>query len=92
MGQLVSKYPQNIHNIERVSRVIAGAFIMSLAFWGPQKIQFLMGYVPVIQGFTGHCWFYRKIGINSCNFFKEKSVSVSVNEAAKKGHDENFNI
>lgn len=73
MEQSVSKYQKNIHDIERVSRIVSGLFIMSLAFWGPTKIPFLMGYVPVIQGITGHCWFYRKIGFNSRKYFKSKN-------------------
>jgi hypothetical protein len=42
-----------------------GLFIMSLAFWGPEKKPFLMGFVAVVTGWTGVCPIYKKLGVSS---------------------------
>lgn len=74
MGKVI-KRPINMHIIDRVSRITTGLFIMSLAFWGPKKLYFLAGYIPIISGFTGHCFIYRKFGFSSLDIFNRRSYS-----------------
>lgn len=57
---------QNIHNIERVIRIIAGLGLISLAFIGPANPWFLLGAVPLLTGLLGRCPPYALLGINTC--------------------------
>ena len=61
---------QNIHNIERVARVIVGAGLISLAFIGPANLWFLLGAVPLTTGLLGWCPPYALLGINTCKIGK----------------------
>jgi len=56
----------NIHPIERVVRVAVGAFLTSLAFWGPREPWFLLGLLPVVTGLVGWCPPYALLGISTC--------------------------
>jgi hypothetical protein len=57
---------QNIHNIERVVRVVIGAAIVSLVFVGPQSPWGWLGLVPIATGLLGWCPPYAMFGINTC--------------------------
>lgn len=57
---------QNIGQTERVVRVAMGAFLISLAFWGPADRWFLLGLVPLITGLVGWCPPYSLLGFNTC--------------------------
>ena len=57
---------QNIHNIERVVRVVVGLGITSLVFVGPQSPWAWLGLVPVATGLLGWCPPYSLLGINTC--------------------------
>jgi hypothetical protein len=56
----------NIHPIERSLRVAVGFFLMSLAFWGPSSLWFLLGIIPVATGLSGWCPLYALLGISTC--------------------------
>ena len=56
----------NIHPIERSLRLIGGLFLMSLAFWGPSSLWFLLGIIPVATGLSGWCPLYTILGISTC--------------------------
>jgi len=56
----------NIHSVERVLRIAAGGFLVSLAFWGPANLWFLLGIVPLATGIIGWCPPYALLGINTC--------------------------
>ena len=56
----------NIHPVERVIRVVGGAVLVSLAFWGPMNSWFLLGMVPVLTGLVGWCPLYTLLGISTC--------------------------
>ena len=60
----------NIHKIERVVRVVLGAGLMSLAFWGPTNFWFLLGGIPLLTGLVGWCPPYALLGINTCKLGK----------------------
>ena len=57
---------QNVHNIERVVRVIIGLVIVSLVFIGPQTAWGWLGLVPVITGIIGWCPPYALFGFSTC--------------------------
>ena len=57
---------QNVHNIERVVRVVIGAAIVSLVFIGPQSPWGWLGLVPIATGLLGWCPPYAMLGITTC--------------------------
>lgn len=61
---------KNIHSVERAARVVLGAALMSLAFWGPSNPWFLLGIVPLLTGLVGWCPPYALFGINTCRLGK----------------------
>jgi Inner membrane protein YgaP-like, transmembrane domain len=67
------KIETNIHPIERIVRVVVGAALASLAFWGPHSMWFLLGLIPVATGLVGWCPPYTMLGINTCGAKKAKA-------------------
>ena len=67
---------KNIHPVERVIRIVIGAFIASLAFWGPANNWFLLGLIPLFTGLVGWCPPYQLFGINTCPKPKPESGSA----------------
>ena len=57
---------QNVHNVERVIRIIVGLAILSLVFVGPQTAWGWIGVVPLVTGAIGSCPVYSLFGINTC--------------------------
>ncbi|MBU0480185.1 MAG: DUF2892 domain-containing protein [Proteobacteria bacterium] len=57
---------QNVGNIERVFRVLAGVGILSLAFIGPASPWGYLGIVPILTGLIGWCPPYALLGISTC--------------------------
>jgi len=57
---------KNIHPIERVFRIVIGAALSSLAFWGPSSYWFLLGLIPIATGLVGWCPPYAMLGISTC--------------------------
>lgn len=57
---------QNIHQKERIARIIVGLILVSLAFVGPANLWFLLGLVPLLTGLVGWCPPYALLGINTC--------------------------
>lgn len=57
---------KNIHPIERGVRVAVGLLLISIAFWGPSSLWFLIGIVPLATGLLGWCPPYAMFGINTC--------------------------
>ena len=57
---------QNVHNIERVVRIIVGLAIISLVFIGPQSVWGWLGLIPLATGIIGWCPPYALIGFSTC--------------------------
>lgn len=57
---------QNIHNLERIARILLGLILISMTFWGPSNMWFLLGIIPVITGLVGWCPPYAILGISTC--------------------------
>lgn len=62
---------QNIHNIERIIRVLAGIALVSMAFVGPANLWFLLGAIPLLTGLLGWCPPYAMLGVSTCNIGKK---------------------
>lgn len=56
----------NIHNIDRGIRIVVGLFLMSMAFWGPSNLWYLLGIIPVTTGLVGWCPLYSLFGVSTC--------------------------
>lgn len=57
---------QNIHNVERIVRVVVGLGLTSMAFIGPASPWFFLGLIPVATGLLGWCPPYALLGISTC--------------------------
>ena len=57
---------QNIHNIERIIRVLLGIMILALIFVGPKSWWGLIGILPILTGLSGLCPPYQLLGISTC--------------------------
>ena len=57
---------QNIHNIERIVRIIVGLAIISLVFIGPQSAWGWVGVIPLATGIIGWCPPYALLGFSTC--------------------------
>lgn len=62
---------QNIHQLERILRIVLGAVLVSLAFWGPSNLWFLLGAIPLLTGLIGWCPPYAMLGVNTCRLGKK---------------------
>lgn len=62
---------KNIHQIERVVRVIMGLGLLSMAFMGPANMWFLLGLIPLATGLVGWCPPYAMLGFSTCNLGKK---------------------
>jgi hypothetical protein len=57
----------NVGGIDRILRVVAGLFILSLYFWGPQSPWALIGIVPIATAVFRFCPAYTILGIKTCS-------------------------
>jgi Protein of unknown function (DUF2892) len=62
----------NVHPVERGLRVAVGLLLISMAFWGPSSLWFLIGVVPLATGLTGWCPPYSLLGVNTCKISQKK--------------------
>ncbi len=56
----------NVGGIDRILRLVAGVFILSLYFWGPQSPWALIGIVPIATALFRFCPAYTLLGIKTC--------------------------
>ena len=63
---------KNIHDYERVFRFAGGAFLSSLAFWGPKNKGFLGFIIPMSTGLIGTCPLYSALGISTRKDIKDR--------------------
>lgn len=56
----------NLGRLDRLLRLVVGAFILSLAFWGPRTGLAWLGLVPIITALLGHCPAYTALGLSTC--------------------------
>ena len=58
--------PVNVHNVERVVRVLIGIGILSMAFIGPATPWGFLGVIPITTGLLGTCPLYTVFGFSTC--------------------------
>lgn len=56
---------KNVGSIDKVIRIVLGAGITSLAFWGPQSPWAYLGLILIITGFINYCPIWHALGVNS---------------------------
>jgi hypothetical protein len=56
----------NVGGIDRILRLVAGVFILSLYFWGPRTPWALLGIVPIATALFRFCPAYTLLGIRTC--------------------------
>ncbi len=54
---------RNMGKIDRIVRVLAGIFVLSLVFVGPQTPWGWLGFIPLVTGLIGWCPLYNILGI-----------------------------
>ena len=52
--------------VDRVLRVVVGAGLIALVYFGPQTAWGWVGVVPLATGLIGNCPVYSLFGINTC--------------------------
>jgi hypothetical protein len=57
---------QNVGNIDRILRLVAGLVLLSLIFIGPKTWWGLVGIVPLATAFMRTCPAYSILGVNTC--------------------------
>lgn len=57
---------KNIHDIERIIRIVLGIAVLSLVFIGPKTLWGLIGILPILTGLIGWCPPYHLIGFSTC--------------------------
>jgi Inner membrane protein YgaP-like, transmembrane domain len=54
--------PRNVHDLERIVRVILGAALLSLVFVGPRTAWGWIGALLLVTGLVGSCPLYTVLG------------------------------
>ena len=57
---------QNVGNIDRILRIVAGLVLLSLIFIGPKTWWGLVGIVPLATAFMRTCPAYSILGVSTC--------------------------
>jgi hypothetical protein len=57
---------KNLGKWDRIMRIAAGAFVVSLMFWGPNSSWGWLGIVLIMTGAIGHCPVYVMLGLKTC--------------------------
>ena len=52
--------------VDRGFRVVLGAVLLSLVFFGPHTAWGWIGIVPLLTGVVGTCPLYNLVGMNTC--------------------------
>ncbi len=64
---------KNIGKLERVLKIVVGTLLVSMAFWGPTNLWFLLGAIPLLTGLIGWCPPYQLLGISTCKLEKSEN-------------------
>lgn len=55
----------NVGRYDRLARVLIGALLLALAFFGPQTAWGLLGLLPLLTGMFGYCPIYTLLGTST---------------------------
>jgi len=64
-------FPNNVHQFERVARIVVGAGLLSQAFTGYESPWFFLGAIPLLTGIVGTCPIYTVFGFSTCSLGKK---------------------
>ena len=56
----------NMGKLDRWIRVLVGAIVLSLGFWGPHTAWSWLGLILIVTGAIGHCPIYTMLGLRTC--------------------------
>lgn len=59
-------FGKNLASWDRLARLILGAGLLSLVFFGPHTAWGWLGLVLIGTAFVGHCPIYLMLGIRTC--------------------------
>jgi hypothetical protein len=59
-------FAKNEGKIDRILRVVLGAAMLGLVFFGPQTPWGWIGLVPLLTGLAGSCPAYSLFGLSTC--------------------------
>ncbi|MFT7578491.1 MAG: hypothetical protein ACI9MR_000149 [Myxococcota bacterium] len=60
--------PKNVHEVERVARIVLGLALLSLLFFAPVPgwgLVGVVGLVPLLTGYFGSCPIYAVMGLST---------------------------
>ncbi len=58
-------FKANVGSWDRWIRIVGGALIVSLAFWGPKSVWAWLGLVPLATGVVRYCPAYDICGLST---------------------------
>jgi hypothetical protein len=56
---------ENLGDVDRFVRVVAGIAMLALCLVGPTSVWGLVGVLPLVTGIAGECPIYRALGIST---------------------------
>lgn len=59
-------FKRNLASWDRITRVVLGAGLVSLAFWGPKTQWGWLGAILLATSMLGHCPIYVMLGLRTC--------------------------
>lgn len=59
-------FPRNEAGWDRALRILAGAALIALVFFGPRTPWGWVGLLPLVTGLVGSCPAYRIFGLSTC--------------------------
>ncbi|MFN8790403.1 MAG: DUF2892 domain-containing protein [Bdellovibrionales bacterium] len=65
---------QNVHQIERLVRVLLGVGLLAFALIDPSNYWFFLGILPLLTGLVGWCPPYALLGFNTCDLGKKSAT------------------
>jgi hypothetical protein len=65
---------QNVGNLDRLLRLVLGAGLISLVFFGPKTAWGWIGVVPLLTALVGQCPLYSLLGVKTCPAPTDKAV------------------
>lgn len=61
---------KNVHQVERIARVLLGLFLILMAVSGERSPWLFLGIIPLLTGLFAWCPLYRLFGFSTCKVKK----------------------
>lgn len=59
-------FNKNVGHADKAVRIVIGAGLLSIAFWGPQTPWGFLGLIPLATAMIGFCPLYTVFGFKTC--------------------------